>query len=324
MNRILFIVFFLCFLFKLNSQGLYGGEIEVQNIGGLNYQALISLSLDNGINPATRPYVVLDWGDGSSQDTLLATNTTCSSTVAYTIKYSKSHLYPAPSNYTLSCTGGYFSGSISNLPNPINKSLILEYNLLLNAISGVSTSPNSASCLTNTFTTFQNTFNQNAVDNDGDSLSYSLYSPPFPGFSISGFTLDAQSGLISHTNSNTGTYLVPVKVQEWRKISNTNYLIGVSIRYHSLIYYSSTGWDKISKSQGIKIYPNPTNSFLHISDEQNELSSSDLSITNSLGQTVLEIPFQQSIDVSTLPEGCYMITVTTKQNQQLRSKFVKY
>ena len=73
----------------------------------------------------------------------------------------------------------------------------------------------------------------------------------------------------------------------------------------------------------IRIYPNPTNSFLHISDTQNELSGSDLSITNNLGQTVLETPFRESIDVSALLEGCYIITVTTKQNQQLRSKFVK-
>jgi len=43
-----------------------------------------------------------------------------------------------------------------------------------------------------------------------------------------------------------------------------------------------------------------------------------------IGQTILQIPFQETIDVSTLPEGCYFITITTPQKRKLYSKFVKY
>ncbi len=74
----------------------------------------------------------------------------------------------------------------------------------------------------------------------------------------------------------------------------------------------------------IKLYPNPTTSSLNILDEQNNLSNSTIDIINNIGQTVLQIPFSNSIDVSALPEGCYFITITTRENQQLRSRFVKY
>jgi hypothetical protein len=74
----------------------------------------------------------------------------------------------------------------------------------------------------------------------------------------------------------------------------------------------------------IYIYPNPTASQLNISSEQNDLSSSTIEITNNIGQIVLQTPFQATIDVSILPEGCYFITITTRENQQLRSRFVKY
>lgn len=74
----------------------------------------------------------------------------------------------------------------------------------------------------------------------------------------------------------------------------------------------------------IKIYPNPATSILNISSEQNNLSNSTLEITNSIGQTVLQLPFSSSIDVSALPEGCYFITITTQKNQRFHSKLVKY
>jgi len=73
----------------------------------------------------------------------------------------------------------------------------------------------------------------------------------------------------------------------------------------------------------IRIHPNPTTSSLHISDEQNDLRNSTIEIANNIGQTILQIPFQETIDVSTLPEGCYFITITTPQKQKLYNKFVK-
>jgi hypothetical protein len=84
------------------------------------------------------------------------------------------------------------------------------------------------------------------------------------------------------------------------------------------------GINETKLSETIKIYPNPTTSSLHILDEQNDLSNSSIEISNNIGQTILQMPFSSSINVSTLPEGCYFITITTKQDQLFHSKFVKH
>jgi len=84
------------------------------------------------------------------------------------------------------------------------------------------------------------------------------------------------------------------------------------------------GIDETPISEAIKLYPNPTTSSLHISDEQNDLRNSTIEIANNIGQTILQIPFLETIDVSTLPEGCYFITITTPQKRKLYSKFVRY
>ncbi len=84
------------------------------------------------------------------------------------------------------------------------------------------------------------------------------------------------------------------------------------------------GINEIIISETIRVYPNPVTSVLNIVDEQNELQNSTIEITNNIGQTVLQLAFNSSIDVSTLPEGCYFIAITTRENQQLRSRFVKY
>jgi hypothetical protein len=91
--------------------------------------------------------------------------------------------------------------------------------------------------------------------------------------------------------------------------------------YNSCI---NVGINETKLSETIKIYPNPTTSSLNILDEQNDLSNSSIEISNSIGQTIFQMPFSNAIDVSTLPEGCYFITITAKENQRLRSKFVKY
>ena len=138
----------------------------------------------------------------------------------------------------------------------------------------------------------------------------------------------------------------------WCGLSDTlDNKIGSAVVYHDTIYIGGGFWKAnsdsikfiaqlknsslyntcvnvgirgIDEKNQIKIYPNPTASQLNISSEQNDLSSSTIEITNNIGQIVLQLTFSNSIDVSTLPEGCYFITVTTKDNRPYHSKFVKY
>jgi hypothetical protein len=73
----------------------------------------------------------------------------------------------------------------------------------------------------------------------------------------------------------------------------------------------------------LSIYPNPVASILNISDEQNELQNSTVEITNSLGQNVVKVLFNNSIDVSSIQTGCYFITISTQDQKVLRFKFIK-
>lgn len=113
-------------------------------------------------------------------------------------------------------------------------------------------------------------------------------------------------GYFNKINSDSIKYMAKLKYP-----SNYNNCINVGINEQSFF-------------PNLKLYPNPSSSSLHISDEQNDLSNSTIEITNNIGQTILQMPFSSSIDVSILPEGCYFITITTNQSQRFHGKFVKY
>jgi hypothetical protein len=84
-----------------------------------------------------------------------------------------------------------------------------------------------------------------------------------------------------------------------------------------------SGFKEQTNYNNIKIYPNPASSQLNIIDEQNDLQGSIIEITNSLGQNIRQLPFSNAIDVSTLPVGCYFMTITTSRKSVLRSKFIR-
>lgn len=116
----------------------------------------------------------------------------------------------------------------------------------------------------------------------------------------------------------TSAYVEGQYVNSFAKFMSGNYTYSDTC---SKAFY--IGFKEYNFEGRVNVYPNPTTSSLNIFDEQNNLSNSTIEITNSIGQTVLQLPFSSSIDVSTLPEGCYFITITTRENQRFRSKFVK-
>ncbi len=83
------------------------------------------------------------------------------------------------------------------------------------------------------------------------------------------------------------------------------------------------GIKEISNGTQISIYPNPASSVLNIPNEQNELTGASIEITNNLGQSVYIMLYSGSIDVSTLPGGCYYLTARKRNGEAMRAKFVK-
>ncbi len=70
----------------------------------------------------------------------------------------------------------------------------------------------------------------------------------------------------------------------------------------------------------IKIYPNPAKTELYVSISQTIIS--EMLVSDILGKLVIKTQNQNHIDVSNLPHGIYLITITEGQNRYTQ-KFVK-
>lgn len=81
--------------------------------------------------------------------------------------------------------------------------------------------------------------------------------------------------------------------------------------------------DNILETDPIKIYPNPASNYLYISfNEQQDLN---VEIYNILGQilTCQTLTQNSTIDVSNLPEGTYIIKLSSKDHSSIRKCIVK-
>lgn len=99
----------------------------------------------------------------------------------------------------------------------------------------------------------------------------------------------------------------------------------VANSYQTVSFRSSriTALKQNEALKNVVVFPNPVSTILNIVDEQNDLQNSTIQITNSLGQTVLQLPFNNKVDVSSLCNGYYFLNFKTSQNQIFHSKFIK-
>ncbi len=98
-----------------------------------------------------------------------------------------------------------------------------------------------------------------------------------------------------------------------------NGLISKGIARYSL---PSTGVNNSKKNNTVKIYPNP-------SDEEIELDIDQdiqyISISDLQGRQVLlqNYPASKSFTISMLPQGMYILVLTTPSGEVYRAKFIK-
>lgn len=83
---------------------------------------------------------------------------------------------------------------------------------------------------------------------------------------------------------------------------------------------TTVGFDEQSIKQRIKVYPNPANNELYLSTAQ--IDNNEISISNTLGQVLIQTKNQYRIDISNLTSGIYTITITQGQLIQTQ-KFIK-
>jgi len=86
---------------------------------------------------------------------------------------------------------------------------------------------------------------------------------------------------------------------------------------------SIIGVKEIDKSSyRILVYPNPGSNVLRIESGIQNLSFSEIEVTNSLGQIIFKTPFTNSIDISKLDQGYYNLRVISA-NETYYARFIK-
>jgi gliding motility-associated-like protein len=211
------------------------GEITFRHLTGLNYEITI-VTYTKISAPADRPYLPINWGDGTSDS--LARSNGNGVPIASDIKiniYIGTHLYPGTSTYLVNFEDPNRVGGIVNIPGSVNVPFYIESKLIISAALGFN---NSVQLLQPPIDDgvigYPFIHNPNAYDPDGDSLSYELIDCkgsgglPIPGFQpLSNYvapgvgaedcTIDPITGdLIWDSPGIQGIFNVAFLVIEWR------------------------------------------------------------------------------------------------------------
>lgn len=211
---------------------LYGGELYVEAQTSTTYTVTLHLYI-NPSSPADRPEMPVDMGDGVV-DTLPRISITPLQGGACSMElhiYSGSHTYAGPGTYVLSVTDSNRSDDLLNIPSSFDVPFCLQTLLVIEPMGG----NNSVR-----FTALQNEVSFSfstlvhaleAVDADGDSLSFELVEPlgngctGIPGYVMAGqvmpgtplFWLDPTNGTLLWDHPQLiGRYNVTIRCSEWR------------------------------------------------------------------------------------------------------------
>lgn len=151
----------------------------------------------------------------------------------------------------------------------------------------------------------------NAVSFTNNSVNGTSYNWSF------GDGQTATSASPSHTYNDSGTYTV-------RLITSKG---GCSDTVYSTLYLAAAGIERVMGITDMILSPNPATDKLYISSQQFVSGHYRISISNAFGQVIKEFTTAQQqvhyIDVMTLANGMYFLTVSSGGAPVYRGKFVK-
>ena len=241
--RLLVLSTFLFLLLQGFATHNRAGQITYSHVSGFTYQITILTCTDiSSPNNADRPYMPIDWGDGSPADSIqrIGNGTVVVPFVAKENRYVANHTYPGPGTYTLYTEDPNRNGGVNNIPNSID--------VIFSVTSVLFISPNSSFGSYNNSVQLLNPpkdhacvnalwlHNPAAVDPDGDSLAYELIPcTGAGGQTIIGYVFPddfptvggGQNGVMSidvHTGTVTwdspmfpGEYNIAIRINEYRQ-----------------------------------------------------------------------------------------------------------
>lgn len=229
------------------------GEILVCPVGGpgsLLYEVTV-ITYTNPNSPADRPEFILDWGDGSPQDTIARESATVVTVAGINVQrnlYIKTHPYPGPGVYILQYIDPNRVADVENIPGSVNVPMCVQTQLVI-SVAGSNCTPQflnppiQNACLGQPWV-----HNPVAYDTDGDSLSFEPMvclggdlnddgnGDPIPGYKFPNevmpgpdnqYSIDPVTGTITwDAPQKNGVYNIAFIVREWRLVNGQMVNIG--------------------------------------------------------------------------------------------------
>ncbi len=312
-KRYIFFLFVNCFLLFASAQIYKGGNIYIGKTLGNTYTVVVLVAIDWPI-VINKPYLKINWGDGSPLDSISYAGSNCTLHGASTLRYVGTHTFGPAGLFITEVIESFFVANISNIPNSSTQKLYLRCELNTNSYAQPSSSPYPLYCLTDSSCCY----NPSVVDSDGDSLSFSLVIPPMiTGYALPPASIDPMSGVMVFTTYVPGLTSASIKIDEWRKnLSNVYVKIGAT--YQELLFKMpmNVGIKELKELDKTKVFPNPASNYLSILSEQNLFEGSEIEILDMLGQKVMKINFSNTIDVSNLSKGMYYLKIQNNAEQK--------
>ncbi|MDR1792894.1 MAG: gliding motility-associated C-terminal domain-containing protein [Bacteroidales bacterium] len=202
------------------------GEITYRHISGRTYEFTITTYVYTA-SPAKREYLDIDWGDGSSKETVPRISETFITNDITRNIYIATHTFNSNGTYTVSMEDPNRNADIINIPRSIEVPFYIETVIVINATFGGNSSPVLTNppvdngCVGAIFY-----HNPAAVDAEGDSLVYSLINcKGIDGVDIPGYTLPLANSITIDRNSGDfvwdapraqGEYNIAILIEEYR------------------------------------------------------------------------------------------------------------
>ncbi len=258
------------------------------------------------------------WGD-SSFDTISLSGVNFildSSIISKT--YIATHTFGGNGTFNISLELPNRTGGILNIPNSINVPFYIETQIIINSFVGANNSPDFTSpAIAKSYINNIITYNSNAIDLDGDSISYKLTNCrgssglPIGGYSLpftnNLFLLDSITGnLIWDSPIVSGDYNIAILIEEWRQ----GIKIGSIIRdVQFQIDSGNTGIRNNSEKFEINIFPNPTKDYIYINPNQPINKNSNIELYDRKGKLILRenLYNKNSIYIGNLASGVYIL-----------------
>ncbi len=212
-----------------------GGEITYLHIGGNTYQFTITTCTKSSA-PADRPELFIDWGDGTTQDTVPRTQIINSPGFdAQKNLYIINHTFAGSGTFTITVEDPNRNGGIVNIGNGNSdqQTFCIASEIVISPFLGINNSVqfDDCPCPAEACAGSKYCYNSQAYDPDGDSLSFELVPPlgvgcnamiipltyQYPDDFGGVLSIDPVTGTLCwDAPSIVGEFNVAIVVTEWR------------------------------------------------------------------------------------------------------------